>query len=317
MGVGGARQGSAEGWRPSSGAGSLGSVAGSRPGSVGGSRQGSARGWSPSASGGVGNAQHSALPGCVEVDLSDLVLGRFRRVMLFHGGPGGIHRLGWSLRAMNPDTSRPVSAGELHSALQDYGLHMGPKDLRLLLAAADDGRGSCNVDDFLAAVRGTISRRRLDIIHMAFDAVDRSGDGVASVQDLQSVFSASHHAELLQGNVSEADAFGHFLEQFDSLEREGVVTRGEFASYYASVSASIDDDDYFEDVVCGTWRIPRGGHRATSMAGNRVLARLVDGDQRVVMLDSNSRVNVHDFPAVISQLKAQGVTNVIGYAMAN
>ena len=35
-------------------------------------------------------------------------------------------------------------------------------------------------------------------------------------------------------------------------EKDGQVTPDEFCRYYSNVSSSIDDDDYFELMVCNT-----------------------------------------------------------------
>ena len=40
-----------------------------------------------------------------------------------------------------------------------------------------------------------------------------------------------------------------FLDTFDAGEKDGKVTPDEFVRYYGNVSASIDDDDYFELMI--------------------------------------------------------------------
>ncbi len=40
--------------------------------------------------------------------------------------------------------------------------------------------------------------------------------------------------------------FREFLDNFDGGDKDGMVTLQEFERYYATISASIDRDDYFE-----------------------------------------------------------------------
>lgn len=46
-----------------------------------------------------------------------------------------------------------------------------------------------------------------------------------------------------------------FLAQWDTLKADGVVNFAEFEDYYKDVSASIDDDEYFEAVVRAAWKL--------------------------------------------------------------
>ena len=47
-----------------------------------------------------------------------------------------------------------------------------------------------------------------------------------------------------------------FLEYFDvGGEVEGKVTRNEFVNYYTNIGACIDDDEYFNQIVRGVWKV--------------------------------------------------------------
>ena len=49
-----------------------------------------------------------------------------------------------------------------------------------------------------------------------------------------------------------------FMSQWDKKEKDGKVTIEEFEMYYADVSASINDDDYFELMIRNAWHIAGG-----------------------------------------------------------
>ena len=42
---------------------------------------------------------------------------------------------------------------------------------------------------------------------------------------------------------------------WDTQQKDGIVTFEEFCDYYADVSASIDDDDYFAEMMVGAWKL--------------------------------------------------------------
>jgi len=254
----------------------------------------------------------------MEVDLSDMLVDRFRAIVLHRGGAHGIHTLARTFRIMDDDRNRRISLDELHYGLQDYGIHMEVKDLQLLLAAIDrDNTGSLSFDEFLVAIRGVISPRRQALINMAFDILDASGDGVVRVDDIAANFSARGDPDVLTGRHPEDQALERFLNQFDGVNRDGTVTRNEFMEYYKNVSASIDDDDYFELMIRNAWHISGGSGQYQNTANTRLLVTLVDGTQKVVSLEHDLGLDVRNAAAVKAQLKAQGITNVSGYSIGS
>jgi len=48
------------------------------------------------------------------------------------------------------------------------------------------------------------------------------------------------------------------MGQWDTLNKDGTVTPEEWEEYYKDVSASIDDDDYFELMIRNAWHIAGG-----------------------------------------------------------
>jgi len=48
---------------------------------------------------------------------------------------------------------------------------------------------------------------------------------------------------------TEQEVLASFMEQWDTLEQDGICTFEEFVEYYRDVSCSIDEDDYFELVI--------------------------------------------------------------------
>ena len=64
--------------------------------------------------------------------------------------------------------------------------------------------------------------------------------------DITASYDASKHPEVLAGRKTKAEVFREFLDNFDGGEKDGMVYPEEFERYYGTISASIDDDDYFE-----------------------------------------------------------------------
>ena len=68
---------------------------------------------------------------------------------------------------------------------------------------------------------------------------------------------AMRHPKYRNGSWTLEKVMQDFLNGFDSKDSpDGVVTRDEFIQYYAAVSATIDDDAYFEMCMRSAWGLP-------------------------------------------------------------
>lgn len=253
--------------------------------------------------------------GPTEVDFSDMVVDKFRAIVLARGGSSGIHSLGRIFRIMDDDRNRRISMEELSYGLQDFGLRLAVKDLQLLLAAIDkDNTGSLSFDEFLNSIRGVVNARRQKLINMAFDVLDSTGDGIVTVDDLAGRFHPQGHPDVMRGGMDQSQALGNFLSQFDGADQNGVVTRDEFLEYYKNLSASVDDDDYFELMIRNAWHIAGGQGQYQNTANTRLLVTLVDGTQKVVCIEHDLGLDLRNAADVKARLKAQGISNVASYS---
>jgi hypothetical protein len=65
------------------------------------------------------------------------------------------------------------------------------------------------------------------------------------------------------------------------------VTLEEFETYYKDISASIDDDDYFELSIRNAWHIAGGQGQYENTTIPRHLVTNADGQQKVVMMEGS------------------------------
>lgn len=91
-----------------------------------------------------------------------------------------------------------------------------------------------------------------------------------------------------------------------------VCTRSqeEFLDYYKDVSASVDEDDYFELMIRNAWHISGGEGHCANTSNKRVLVTHYDGTQQIVMIKDDLGLDLKDLAAVKAKLREQGVTSV-------
>uniref|UniRef100_A0ABI7ZW63 EF-hand domain-containing protein n=1 Tax=Felis catus TaxID=9685 RepID=A0ABI7ZW63_FELCA len=159
-------------------------------------------------------------------------------------------------RRLDRDKSRSLDSGELQRGLAELGLVLDAAEAEGVCRRWDrDGSGTLDLEEFLRALRPPMSQAREAVIAAAFAKLDRSGDGVVTVDDLRGVYSGRAHPKVRNGEWTEEEVLRRFLDNFDSSEKDGQVTLAEFQDYYSGVSASVDTDEEFVAMMTSAWQL--------------------------------------------------------------
>ena len=107
---------------------------------------------------------------------------------------------------------------------------------------------------------GPLNQFRSNICIKAFKSIDVNEDGVLDITDIKNKYNARMHPDVKSGKRSEEEVLKEFLETFEQhhntrngSKSDGKVTPDEFLEYYANVSATIDNDAYFELMMSNAW----------------------------------------------------------------
>ena len=125
---------------------------------------------------------------------------------------------------------------------------------------------------------------RKGFVKMAFDKLDKNKNGLVELDDIATTYDVSFHPKFKSGEMSKNEILGEFMEQWDTQTKDGKVTYEEFVEYYNDVSASIDEDDYFELMMRNAWHIAGGEGASANTSIPRELVIDADGRQHVEMM---------------------------------
>lgn len=160
-------------------------------------------------------------------------------------------------------------------------------------------------------------KRRIKIVKQAFARLDTSGDGVATIDEVERLYDASQHPEVVAGRLRPRDALLEFLRVFeDARSQDGTVTWHEFLQYYKDLSAGIAHDDAFELMVRNAWHLSGGQGWSANSTCRRVLATFRDGSQRVLEIEDDLGIRAGDTRKLLARLAAQGNRDVVAVSFA-
>jgi len=226
--------------------------------------------------------------------------------------------IGRKFRIVDDNGNGQIELSEFTKAIHEHALGWTPDQIKTVFNHFDTDRsGGISYEEFLVEVRGPMNERRKNIVLQAFQILDTDKSGNVELNDLQGKYDASKHPDVIAGKRSADSVLLEFLDTFDTEEKDGKVTPSEFCRYYCAVSASIDDDDYFELMIRNAWKISGGEGWCQNSTCRRVLITHKNGRQTVEEIKNDIGMKEDDFEAMIANLKSQKIEDVVVIELSN
>ena len=192
-------------------------------------------------------------------------LERLRFLCLARSGSPGILSFGKIFRRMDDNSSGSLSRQEFEKGLRDSGFfaptaddqQLNNEQVKQLFNIIDsNANNSIDYEEFLIKLRPPMNDLRVKLVEAAFKKLDVTGDGTVTLEDLRKVYSVKDNPDFSSGRRNEEEILKAFLAKFEkNTSTDGILTKQEFLDYYSGVSASIDDDLYFDLMMRRAWRL--------------------------------------------------------------
>lgn len=196
-----------------------------------------------------------------EVSVAD-VAARIRS-SLVRRGANSLVEMGRSFRQLERRRTGSVTLEDFSRACSMYGIKLSEQELNAIFGFYDrDRSGLIRVDDVMWGLRGDMPDRRRETVQRAFAKLDAGGIGSITIEDVALCYNPRENPDVVAGKITERQALKDFLDSFDSIDVDGRISLDEFLTYYASVSALVEDDSFFNLLLFSTWQLdkpnPRG-----------------------------------------------------------
>ena len=196
---------------------------------------------------------------------------------------------------MDNNGDKKMDRHEFMWGLRENGHNLSPSEFERIFKYFDKNNdGKLSYDEFLRGVRGGMNENRKHFVKIAFGKLDKTGNGIVDIADLVDTYDVSFHPKFKSGEMSKNDILNEFMSQWDTVTKDGKVTLEEFIEYYNDVSASIDEDDYFELMMRNAWHIAGGEGASANTSIPRHLVTDAQGNQRVEMVKGSENFDYKD-----------------------
>eukprot|EP00746_Dinoflagellata_sp_MGD_P099287 gnl/MRDRNA2_/MRDRNA2_40375_c0_seq1.p1 gnl/MRDRNA2_/MRDRNA2_40375_c0~~gnl/MRDRNA2_/MRDRNA2_40375_c0_seq1.p1 ORF type:complete len:557 (-),score=131.73 gnl/MRDRNA2_/MRDRNA2_40375_c0_seq1:257-1927(-) len=144
-----------------------------------------------------------------------------------------------------------------HLLVDQLNIRLSQQNLKELFQSFDiDHCNDIKYDHFLQQLRGEMSSYRKKFMNWIFDFIDKHKTGVIDMNDLLEAYNADGDPDVRARKIKPVDALKRFIKMFDvGGVPDGQVSKKEFEDYYASLSAGIDIDSKFEEIMKSHWNV--------------------------------------------------------------
>ena len=174
-------------------------------------------------------------------------------------GIRGIMAMRRAFMIADENDSKTLSLPEFIKFCHDYRMPITGKEINILFEEFDTNKnGQINYEEFISAFTGDMCERRKRLITILFETFDKNRKGFADLDDIRNAYNPINHPDVLSGKRTEDEVLAEFLDNLqyhfsllksDKEQENNKINIEEFLAFFNNISAGIEDDDYFENVI--------------------------------------------------------------------
>ena len=164
------------------------------------------------------------------------------------------------LKSLEDKNTNTISIENLFSVIDQMGLNISQDDLINFYSILDYTQSNkVPLDEILRLIKGEISEQRKILVVSKFGIMDKEKTGIIPISLVKELFNFKFHPDAFLGKKTSEEVYKEFLYTFNIFcELKGLkeeISFKDFIEYYTPISASILNDNYFDDIIYGAWNI--------------------------------------------------------------
>ena len=153
-------------------------------------------------------------------------------------------------------------------------------------------------NELLKSLVGNMPLKRQILVRKVFDSFDKDNEGNIMTSDIKSKFNYKNHPEVLKGKKAPNEVYSDFLDFLETFREYNDNLKGgysftmsfeEFLEFYNEISMSIEDDDYFENLLINCWDISENNN-SNDIIEKNILNNNLDNKSKFLQ-DNNNNEN--------------------------
>ena len=181
------------------------------------------------------------------------------RTILKKRGVRGIMAMRRAFMIADENDSKTLTLPEFIKFCHDYRIPISGSEINELFEEFDTNKnGEINYEEFVAAFVGEMCERRKRLITILFESFDKNRKGFIDIDDLRNAYNPKNHPDVISGKKTEDEVLAEFLDNLqyhfsllksDKEQENNKINIEEFLAFFNNISAGIEDDDYFENII--------------------------------------------------------------------
>ena len=172
------------------------------------------------------------------------------------------YSLAHHLKSKEDQKTHSINIDLLISIFNLLQIDLNPDDIVNFYSILDYTQSDkVSTDEILRLISGEIPEKRKISVISKFAEMDKKKTGYVPINFLKKVYNARFHPDCFLGKKPENEVYDEFMFTFEvfcyikGLGNEDNISYKDFVEYYIPISASIENDNYFDDILLGTWNL--------------------------------------------------------------
>lgn len=171
-----------------------------------------------------------------------------------------LFHLAKSFQYFDPGKSHAICSEDFIKSFRDLKIGFDDLEIKKAFAAFDhDKQGQINYITFLKTLLGQLKPEREALVKINFEKIDFNNSKLLKIEDLISYYNPQKNPSVLDGKKTEAFALSEFQESILAYnevfrgKKDSLFNYEEFKDFYNFVSFTVENDEYFADLINSSW----------------------------------------------------------------